>query len=92
MLTTLWLALVKTALKLINSASKRDMVQLPLDFPKTLLEVYQTSSIPEFNDTSRRCCWTLNKPSTNQSGGTSEWPDISTINKVASCNHLILLH
>ena len=76
-------ALVKAALKLVNSASKRDMVRLPLDFPKTLLEVYQTSSVPEFNDTFKKMLLDA-KQTQYTSGGMSEWPDIGTINKVAT--------
>jgi hypothetical protein len=84
-------ALVKAALKLVDSAQKQDKVRLPLDFPKTLLEVYQTSSVDEFNSVFRNMHLDARESQYTSRGGVSAWPDIDTINLAASAAYRDIL-
>ena len=82
--------LVKAALKLVNRASKTDVVHLPLDFPKTLLDVYQTSSVPAFNHLFHRL---VEEAQTSQyiNGGNAQWPTLETINALAHNSYLSMM-
>ena len=82
--------LVKAALKLVDRASKQDVVRLPLDFPKTLLDVYQTSSVPEFNALFSRL---VIEAQTAQyvHGGNAQWPAIEHINALAHNSYLSMV-
>jgi hypothetical protein len=82
--------LVKAALTLVDRASERNMVRLPFDFPKTLLKVYQTSSVPEFNAQFQQMLLKAQQ-SQDLHGGTALWPSIEVINTLAKNTYIRML-
>jgi hypothetical protein len=82
--------LVKAALTLVDRASERNMVRLPFDFPKTLLKVYQTSSVPEFNAQFQQMLLKAQQ-SQDLHGGTALWPSVEVINTLAKNTYIRML-
>jgi hypothetical protein len=83
--------LVKAALTLVDRATARNMVRLPFDFPKTLLKVYQTSSVPEFNEQFRQMLLQAQQ-SQDLQGGDALWPSVDVINTLAKNSYLRMLN
>jgi hypothetical protein len=82
--------LVQAALTLVDRASARNMVRLPFDFPKTLLKVYQTSSVPEFNDQFRQMLLKAQQ-SQDLHQGDALWPSVDVINTLAKNSYTRML-
>jgi hypothetical protein len=74
--------MVNAALKLIRRGEQQNMIRLPFDFPKTLLEIYQTTSVPEFNSQFQRQLQ-IAQEAQDLYGGTAQWPSIDQINNLA---------
>ncbi len=84
---------VDTAVSLINSAyttfksiSTKNHNRVPLEWPKTLIQVFQTTSVPEFNrvfkteaDEARR--------DADKNGGQPVWPTHEQLTKLASATY-----
>ncbi|MGL5935206.1 MAG: hypothetical protein ACRCZI_06240, partial [Cetobacterium sp.] len=80
--------LVKGALKLVGRGAMTEVVRLPHDFPKTLLEVYQTSSVPAFNKIFHRQLVDATVAQYQAGGGNIPWPSVAGINQLALNSYL----
>jgi hypothetical protein len=74
--------MVEAVIRLLHQASRADKARLPSDFPKTLLKLYQTTSVQAFNDTFARH-YQLALEQQDLHGGNACWPDLSEINTLA---------
>ena len=76
-------SLVKATYKTLKAASSKHHSYIPDDFPKTVLQIFQTSSVPEFNqafeDEEK-----LAQRSADKLGGLPVWPTINEITSLAT--------
>ena len=83
-------SLIKSAYSLFRSASSPCHSYIPDDFNKTILLVYQTSSVHAFNNAFRQ---ELNEAQhlADKTGKVVEWPSITELNKMATAIYHRLL-
>ena len=76
-------SLVKATYKTLQAASSKHHSYIPDDFPKTVLQIFQTSSVSEFNqafeDEEK-----LAQRRADKLGGLPDWPTISEITSLAT--------
>ena len=83
--------LIKSTYRVLRNASTSARSYVPIDFSKTVLKVFQTSSVDEFNDaflTVMRDCQTQ----ADLKGISPTWPDLSTILTLANNTHQRMKH
>ena len=76
-------SLVKSTHRILKSASTLYHNYVPDDFPKTILQIFQTTSIPEFNEAFAEEERSAQRKA-DKSGGMPVWPDISEITSLAT--------
>jgi hypothetical protein len=75
--------MVEAVIQLLNQAALSEKARLPSDFPKTLLKLYQTTSVPSFNDIFMRHYQDALEQQ-DLHGGNACWPDPAKINKLVT--------
>ena len=82
-------SLIKSTHKALTSASTADRSYVPDDFPCTILKIFQTSSVPEFNSTFEKEITDARRYA-DKYGGQPSWPSISQILTLASNTYMRL--
>lgn len=82
---------IKSAYNILSSASTPDHCYIPDDFPKTVLTVLQTSSVPEFNHAFKAELDEIQRQS-DKFGGLPQWPTVSELTTLATNTYQRLLN
>ena len=80
------ITLIKSLHALLQGASTSDRNYVPDDFPKTVLQVLQTTSVKKFNDIfydKMEYC----RRRADKAGGATQWPTISEIMTLATASY-----
>lgn len=76
-------SLIKSAHALFKSASSSYHCYIPEDFPKLILELFQTSSVPEFNQAFKRE-QELAQHQADKTGQMVQWPTVQELTSMAT--------
>jgi len=76
-------SLIKSTYLVLQSCSTPDRNQVPDDFASTVLKVFQTSSVPEFNACFKRKL-DLIRSDADEKGGHPQWPPLSQLTTLAT--------
>jgi len=76
-------SLIKSAHALFKSASSSYHSYIPEDFPKMVLNIFQTTSVPEFNETFHRELQ-LAQHEADKNGHLVQWPTVTELTNLAT--------
>lgn len=84
-------SLVKSTYSALKSASTQERNFVPDDLPNTVLEVFQTTSVPEFNSVFQREQQIV-RTEADKVGGLPKWPTIQQLTSLATNTYSRLKH